>query len=172
VYDGRIILEHPWVFENKHPKIIEVMYCDPNNGISGNPQRNFALDIIQDKYKESASSASTASNYIYFLDDDNLIHSHLYSLLDYIDDGHMYTFNMLVQQEKLYIFPGNRIQVKKIDSAMVLIDYKLCKDIRWNPYEYSADGMFITECYEKNKNKWIYVNSQLCTYNRIGISTY
>ena len=50
---------------------------------------------------------------------------------------------------------------------MVIIPYNLCKDIRWILHKYEADGFYIKECYEKNKDKHIYVNNDLCYYNYI-----
>jgi hypothetical protein len=50
---------------------------------------------------------------------------------------------------------------------MFLIDYKLCKTIKWIPDKYEADGYYIKDCYLKNKYNWIYVNNDLSYYNNI-----
>ena len=50
-------------------------------------------------------------------------------------------------------------------ANMILIDFNLCKDIRWMLNLYEADGHYIEECYKQNKNKHIYVNNTLCYYN-------
>lgn len=147
VYDGTKIYENPNTFQSeKNNKIKEYVYA--GNGISGNAQRNFALDQIKNE-----------DTYLYFLDDDNLIHSDFYKLLKVIDDGKIYTFN---QENRLI---GNMIQAGLIDTAMFLIPYKLCKNIRWIEDRYDADGCYITECYNNNKNKWIFINNVLSSYN-------
>lgn len=147
VYDGNKISKNPNVFiREKNPKIKEFIH--KSEGTSGNPQRNYALDHIQNE-----------ETYLYFLDDDNLIHKDLYKLLDIIDDGKLYTFN---QTNRIN---GNSIAPRQIDTAMLLIDFKLCKTTRWVLNEYSADFYYINECYSQNKDKWIYVNNELCTYN-------
>ncbi len=149
VYDGSKISKNPYLFKNKeNGKIKE--YIHTSKGISGNPQRNFALDHVQNE-----------DTYLYFVDDDNLIHKDLYKLLDIVDDGKIYTFDQKNGIE------GNSILLGHIDTAMVLIDYKLCKNIRWTLMEYAADFYYFNECYQQNRDKWIYVNNAFCTYNTL-----
>jgi predicted O-methyltransferase YrrM len=149
VYDGSKIAENPYQFKHENNKKIKE-YLSTGVGISGNPQRNFAVEHIQNE-----------DTYLYYVDDDNLVHKDLYKLLQIIDDGKIYTFD---QKNR---FKGDAITLGQIDTAMFLIDFKLCKNIRWKLGEYGADYYYIQECYEKNKNKWIYVNNELCTYNII-----
>ena len=149
VYDGNKITNNPKIFENENnPKIKEYLY--KGNGISGNPQRNFALKTIQNP-----------NTYLYYLDDDNLIHPNLYKLLNIIDDNKIYTFN---QENRLR---GNNYNLGQIDTAMILIDYNLCKNIQWLNNEYNADGHYIIECYIRNRDKHIFVDNNLCYYNKI-----
>ncbi len=139
----------------KNDKIKEYVH---EGGTSGNPQRNFALDMIN------------YETYIYFLDDDNIIHYDLYELLNIIEPGYMYTFNQSRTED---VFPytsslkGDNLETGNIDTAMLLIDFKLCKEIRWIHEKYDADGYYIKECYESNKDKWIYVDNTLCYYNKL-----
>lgn len=158
VYDGKKITENPNLFINDEhrDKIKEYLYT--GNGMSGNPQRNYALDNI-----------TNTNTYLYYLDDDNIIHPDLYGLLDEIKDNKIYTFDQI---RPTNIFPykslltGDNIEVYKIDSAMFLVDYQLCKNIRWVPDKYWADGIYIVDCYTQNKSKWVYVNKVLsyCNY--------
>jgi len=145
VYDGSKIKDNPLLFKDNN-KIKEYLY--KGEGISGNPQRNYALDNIVIK-----------DTYLYFLDDDNEIHPDLYKLLSIIDNNKLYTFN---QKDRIN---GDYIEVYNIDTAMLLIDYNLCKDIRWILDKYNADGYYIKECYLTNLDKWIYINNTLSTYN-------
>jgi glycosyltransferase involved in cell wall biosynthesis len=160
VYDGSKIAENPKLFANDYfsDKIEEHVY--KGDGGSGNPQRNYALDLIKDM-----------DTYLYYLDDDNVIHPHLYTLLSTLEDNRMYTFD---QQRPDNIFPyktllkGDNVALYNIDTAMMLIDYNLCRNIRWDAYKYNADGLYITECYEKNKNNWIYINKTMAFYNPLS----
>ena len=120
------------------------------NSRFGNAQRNFALNNITNK-----------NTYIYYLDDDNIIHPNLYKLLNIIDDNKIYTFD---QESRI---KGNNIQINHIDTAMILIDFNLCQNIRWELNYYNSDGLYITECYNLNKNNHIYVANDLCYYNKL-----
>jgi SAM-dependent methyltransferase len=150
VYDENKITKNPQLFKDDKYKNKIKEYVYKGDGISGNPQRNYALTQI-----------SNPDTYLYYLDDDNAIHSDFYRLLNILDDEKIYTFNQTGR------INGNDIQVCRIDSAMALIDYKLCKNIKWKPIKYEADGIYISECWEKNKDKHIYIDNNLCYYNYI-----
>ena len=145
VYDGKRITENPSLFTD-HPKIKEYLF--EGNGISGNPQRNYALTKI-----------SNENTFIYYLDDDNVVHPNLYKLD--LTKPMMYTFN---QENGL---KGNNVRVNCIDTAMLLIHYSLCKNIIWVPEKYNADGFYIAECYDKNKENYSYINMDGCYYNKL-----
>jgi hypothetical protein len=149
VYDGRRILENPKLFEGED-KIKE--YVFKGEGISGNPQRNFALTKV-----------TNPNTMLYYLDDDNIIHPSLYHLLDTVDNTKMYTFNQANRNR----IKGNVIEVYKIDTAMCLIPYSLCSDVRWKLHLYEADGHYIKECYEKKIENHIYVDQDLSYYNKL-----
>jgi len=147
VYDASKVKNFEKQFDN--PKISE--YHFTSSGISGNPQRNYGLTQVKNK-----------ETFIYFLDDDNMIHPDLYKLLDVIEPGKFYTFN---QENRLL---GNCIKLGYIDSAMFLIDYSLIKHIKWVNDRYDADGLFIISVYKSNPDKWVYVNDINCYYNQLN----
>ena len=151
VYDGSKITDNPNIFKNQENNKIKE-YVFKGVGISGNPQRNFALSKIKNQ-----------NTLLYYLDDDNIIHPNIYRLLNIIDNNKIYTFN---QYNRL---KGNNIKVGRIDTAMVIIPYNLCKNVKWILDKYEADGYYIKECYDKNKNIHIYVDNALCYYNKIGV---
>ena len=91
-----------------------------------------------------------------------MIHRDLYKLLDIIDSSAMYTFD---QNNRL---KGNTIKVNAIDSAMCLVNKGTCKDLRWSPDKYNADGYYMTDAYALNKDKWVYVNNTLAHYNALN----
>ena len=149
VYDGSKIKEIP---NNINHNMIK-QYIYEGDGCSGNQQRNYALTKIKNK-----------NTFLYYLDDDNIIHPNLYKLLDIISYGYMYTFNQLYKSNHLRL-KGNDIKPDNIDTAMMLIDYNLCKDIKWIHDKYNADGYYITECYMRNTNNHIYIDNEICYYN-------
>lgn len=148
VYDGSKIKENPNLFGD-HPKIKEIVH--QSEGISGNPQRNFALSQI-----------SHPDTLLYYLDDDNVIHPDLYRLLNIVDSTRMYTFNQLDR------IKGNNVVVGGIDTAMALIPYQPSKDVRWIHDRYEADGFYIRNCYEINIDRHVYVDNDLCYYNKLS----
>lgn len=150
VYDGKKISTNPKLFEKDifSSKIREYVYN--GEGISGNPQRNFALTKINDD-----------NTFLYYLDDDNIIHNNLYKFLNIAEKNKMYTFD---QENRIN---GNIIEECHIDTAMVLIDTRLCKYINWEIDKYTADGIYIKNCYNNNKRNYIYVNNSLSYYNKL-----
>ena len=151
VYDGSKITENPNMFKHENnDKIKEYVY--KGDGISGNPQRNYALTKITNK-----------DTFLYYLDDDNIIHPTFYKLLNLLDTNKIYTFN---QENSL---KGNNINVRHIDTAMCVVHYNLCQNIEWINDKYDADGYYIKSCYDKNKDKHIYIDNDMCYYNKLGI---
>ena len=149
VYDGNKITDNPNIFKNEgNDKIKEYVY--KGDGISGNPQRNYALSKI-----------TNPNTLLHYIDDDNIVHPNIYNLLNIIDNNKIYTFNQVNR------IKGNNINVGHIDSAMVIIPFNLCSDIKWVLDKYEADGYYITECYTRNTNKHIYIDNDLCYYNAI-----
>jgi hypothetical protein len=147
VYDGTKV-PSGFNFFNEQ-KIKEYVFTGP--GISGNPQRNFALNSIKEE-----------STMLYFLDDDNIMHPGLIRFMDICENDTIYTFD---QSDRLL---GNNIAINHIDTACLLIDFSLCKNIRWIPSLYEADGHYITDCYKLNKSSHCYINNDLCYYNKLS----
>lgn len=147
VYDQTKIQENPNLFKDDS-KIKE--YCHLGQGISGNPQRNYAMTKV-----------TNPDTMIYYLDDDNVIHPSMYKLLDLIDNTKIYTFNQVNRLK------GNDIRVGRIDTAMFMVPYSLCKNDTWLINRYDADGFFIENCYKANKKNHIFVDNTLCYYNKL-----
>lgn len=149
VYDGSKITKNPNLFKNQENNKIKE-YVHISNGISGNPQRNYAL-----------SKVTNENTMLYYLDDDNIIHPNLYRLLKIMDNDKMYTFNQFNR------LAGNNINVGCIDTAMAIIPFRKCSNITWLTDIYEADGYYIKRCYDNNATSHIYVDNDLCYYNNI-----
>ena len=145
VYDGSKIITNPYLFKEDN-KIKEYIYkC---TGISGNGQRNYALSKITNE-----------NTLLYYLDDDNIIHPNLYNLLNNINNNTIYSFN---QYNRI---KGGNPNIGYIDTAMVLIPFNLCKNIIWKLDIYEADGHYIKDCIDSNRDKHVYIDEDLCYYN-------
>ena len=154
IYDGNLIKNYFKQFE-KINQIEEFIYFPSINEIQGNGQRNYALDHIKKNY-------STECPFIYFLDDDNIIHPNFYKLISKFQENHMYTFD---QQRTRYILSGIKPKLYYIDQAMFISDFNIVRDIRFNSSTYNADGSYIEECYKKNTKNHLYINEVGSYYN-------
>ena len=132
-----------------HPQIVEVG-C--NGGISGNPQRNYGMTLVDD-------------GFIYFLDDDNIVHPDFGSIIDQLKCRYFYTFDQ--QRTANTIFNGHIIQIRRIDTAMFIVHKQHIKDITWVTDRYDADGVFISSVARKNYGAYVYLNKVGCYYNFI-----
>ena len=133
-------------------KIIELECGLP--GISGNSMRNHGIQQVKD-------------GLVYFLDDDNIIHPNLWTLLEKMDTSHFYTIDQ-INKSKLGtngILKGGRIQVGKIDTAQFIVPREFMKDIEFQVNNYCADGEFIVEVNSKFLNCHTYIPEIACYYN-------
>ena len=151
VYDTSKNRSYSRIF-TEHPKIIEAE-CD-DDGVVGHPQRNFALNFV-------------SKGFIYFLDDDNLMHNNLWAVYSSImnDDKYMYSFDM--ERQDGSIKKGNELFLHVIDTGMVLIHHSIIKGLKWYKHFQYSDGIFITTIFEKNKDSCSYISIPLCYYNKL-----
>ena len=153
VYDTSNDRKYEQLYKN-NPKILEV---ECSGGISGNPQRNYALNLVDD-------------GFIYFLDDDNIIHQNFWSIIKSLDENYFYTFDQIGNQYSYIYYKcdtlyGNRIELFYIDTAMFIVHKKFIKDIKWKNDVYNADGYFICDIFNNNKESHKYINRVGCYYN-------
>jgi len=124
------------------------LYSDINS-TSGNSQRNFAIDLVK-------------KGYIYFNDDDTIIHSKLWENISSLDDDFI-SFNQLNIDGSLRL-EGNCIKVCHIDSHNFIVKHNIIDDIRFEIDKYYADGIFAEKCFEKSITRK-YINKPLSVYN-------
>jgi hypothetical protein len=48
---------------------------------------------------------------------------------------------------------------------MIIIPFNLCKNIIWKLDIYEADGHYIKDCINSNRDKHVYIDEDLCYYN-------
>jgi|694.fasta_scaffold27887_2 hypothetical protein len=107
----------------------------------GNMERNYALNY-KDNYE-----------FVYFLDDDNLIHEDFMGLFNYIDPTtDIYVFN---QDYRMLSGTHKGCTEGNIDTACFLMRSKIIGDVRWHPSDYGADGRFIGDLQANNVVKFI-----------------
>lgn len=120
-------------------------------GCSGNSQRNFALDLIEE-------------GYVYFQDDDTLMHPEFWeSVKDLKND--FISFNQGFSNGSIRIRAG-RIEVGHIDSHNFLLKRELIGNTRWEIDKYEADGIFAEACAKKTRNLF-FIDRILSIYNAL-----
>lgn len=122
----------------------------------GNGQRNAGLSM-------------TGDGWVYFLDDDNLIHpdffGELYAAINKFDMFRAFAFQ---QDATTFVRPVD-IRVNHVDMAQVCIRRDLIDDMRFALHPYNADGRFIESIYRANPKDWCIINKPLCFYNALRL---
>ena len=156
VYDKKIIKKNPYLFKNI-PSVVELLNFTKNS-IRGSGQRNTGIEyLLKEKKKNS---------FVYFLDDDNIIHPNFYNIYKKFKDENIYTFS---QQVKIrHIRAGNKFKLYHIDTAMFVTSLTIIKNIRWKMNTHETDYHFIKECLSKNKNRYVCINNVGCYYNYLS----
>jgi hypothetical protein len=121
----------------------------------GNTQRNIALDKISD-------------GYVFFLDDDNIMHKNFYNISKNIIDKNSkiqcVMYSQILENNSIRVVNGSTVRVCSIDQGQYLIDRKLVNETRFEQKQ-TADGIFIQEIFRKNnKNMFYFYNGTNITY--------
>ena len=149
-----------------NPKIIELECSD--RGISGNAQRNHAMKLVED-------------GFLYFVDDDNIVHPELWEIIPTLDSKHYYTWDQLRNKkgddtdwalftnEKGKILKGHTLKLQHIDTSQIIIPKKILGSLEWKVDDYKADGILIESLYKLNPSAHKYIPKVLCYYNFLDI---
>jgi hypothetical protein len=132
------------------PKIVEIE-CNDSNGISGNQFRNKALDVIISIHK---------GGFVYFLDDDNIVHPNFWNMKFDSNEALVYTFPQQLDASR--VRTGDLPLPLHIDIAQYIIHTDLIGKKRFILDRYEADGMFVYEIIDTNVYNW------KCFHNVIG----
>lgn len=150
VFDSNILPD-----SNLIPNNCEFYLHKDKNSTSGNAQRNFALELIE-------------QGHIYMNDDDTTIHENLWENIKDLNHDFI-SFSQSDKNGNLRL-RGNLIKVNNIDSHNFIVSKDLMNNIRWIIDRYDADGYFAQENYEKaiiNNRKVIFVDKVLSVYNNL-----
>ena len=103
---------------------------------AGHKKRNSFLDHCKD-------------GYIYFLDDDNLIHPELFKNLVGKLDGTSIIMDQYNKDDSLRLSHTEPIEVGHVDVGNILINRKDIGDLRFEVDKYEADGILFNEIFVK-----------------------
>lgn len=133
------------------PETAECYFHKDVNGISGNVQRNFALDLVKE-------------GHVYMNDDDTILHPELWKNIEKLDDD--FISFMQANKDGSIRLTGDTIDINCIDSHNFIVSSRIVNDTRWIINRYEADGFFAIECNSKAKTR-IYINKVLSVYNSL-----
>ncbi len=127
-----------------------------SGGVSGNLQRNYALDNLSTK------------GWLYFLDDDNLLHHDFYRVISQakldFPDALAFTFSQELPDGSVRL--GNDIRVCHIDQAQFIVHTDLIGTLRYEQ-KYEADGIFIETLYKAHPDKFVVLPNVISYYNKL-----
>lgn len=138
------------------PPKAEIHYHHNPASIAGHAQRNYAIDVVM-----RAKKTHSLKPYLYFLDDDTLLHPDFYKSVADVESDFIH-FNQQNPDGTKRI--GGTVKVNHIDTGSALVSLDIVKGTRWNITLYNADGIFLQEVFNSAKNP-VYINKTLSTYN-------
>jgi len=145
------------VIHEKHipmPKINNAHFIEsPKNGFVGANGRNHFLD----------NHTFNDNDWIYCLDDDNIIHPDFYSTIkEYLDsDYSVIHWGQLTRYGLPRLKPV--LELNRIDAASFMVKWKYNKNIRFNTELYNCDGMYAVDC--GHQGPVLKIEKNLCYYN-------
>ncbi len=116
----------------------------------GVDKRNRGIEIVK-------------NGYLYFLDDDTIVHPHFHKLLKMDPKYDFIHFNQVWPNGARRI--GGEVKLNRIDVGNFIVKRELVGNIRFQKVP-KADGVFAVECFQRSKSA-IYVDKDLSIYNAL-----
>ena len=127
-------------------------YCHTSDrSIVGNAQRNYGLTKV-------------TGGYVYFLDDDTLLHPELYDVVkkSQFDFIHF----MQAHRNGGIRLVGDKVGAGDIDTGCFVVKAEIAKAMHWAEDQYVADGYYAAACYSNSKTTK-HINHVLSVYNAL-----
>lgn len=111
----------------------------PFTGSVGMPNRNYALDTLE----------FSDSDWIYVLDDDNIIHPDWYKSVTEAEKDQllMMSWGQVWKNQTVRLYPTSYPQVGNVDTASYMVRGSLMRTLRYH-LDYVADGILAQEAFE------------------------
>ena len=130
--------------------------CTTGVGGWGNAQRNLGL-------------SRATRDYLYFLDDDNIVHPALTSVLaEHQQSRKIIVVNQLLADGSLRFKARPPVQVNEIDTAQVLVPRELATRFTWKPHTPRADGFYFAALYETCRKSFVFLDVDAAYYNYLA----
>lgn len=160
IVDKNAIVDPDIIFALSLDARVRIIYNYEQDAPAGHAHRNLALNVIQESIEEDQWFMS--------LDDDNIIHKNLIPTLAKVDTTQY--VGILVDQvfkdgSKRLVVEKDNVGLNRTDTAQFILKVEEIGDLRFEIDRYDADGLFIYEFYEDNKEKFLIINEDLSYYN-------
>ncbi|MGH2642340.1 MAG: hypothetical protein ACRDE2_00200 [Chitinophagaceae bacterium] len=133
---------------------------DPVNK-GGHGSRNIALDLM-------IKSNIPGTDWIYNLDDDNMLHPNLINLINKAQQDKfsgILTTQSFKNGNVRLLASNSNVRPFHVDMAMMACEFSLTKEIRLNKNDYCSDGYYISTIYNNNPAMFKIYSEIGCYYN-------
>jgi len=158
IYDTEDILVPNLQLRTPLIKVKEYTHADKRS-VVGHAQRNYGMECID-------------SGFIYFLDDDNIIHPAFFSAVyeEYLKDPYKLVFvvDQIFKNKEIRLIAGpDNTKKFHVDTAQFCIHSRLIHKLgaSFDITDYSADGAFIERMFLVYSETFKFINQPLCFYN-------
>ena len=132
---------------------VEMLAAYKRWSIFGNCQRNAGLDSVKE-------------GYVYFLDDDNLMHPNFWKhYLAIHTTGKAFIGNQELANGQTRKAAPKHVKTHHIDTAQFCLPMTLIGDNRWKEDAYAADGLFVGYVYHLKYKEFVFLNDTLAYHN-------
>lgn len=135
-------------------------YWNTSNGIAGHTHRNFILNKL-----------SGQTGWVYFNDDDNIIHKDFAEVSFNQEDAAAIVFSQKTSDGQIRSYEGiqllaapENMKLRHIDTAQLVYNLYNIGSLMFDDRYYWADGLFSEEFYKRHKNVLFY-KKLFCYYN-------
>lgn len=125
-------------------------------GRAGNLQKNVGLSRPLD-------------DYVYFLDDDNVAHPMLGSVLKtYGAAGKIIVFHQALRNGRIRLYARPPLEVRRVDSGQLLIPRRFAEELHFELDEYCADGLGFEAMYRRHRGEFLFLGLTAAFYNYLA----
>jgi glycosyltransferase involved in cell wall biosynthesis len=125
-------------------------------GVGGSTQRNLALRHARGQY-------------VYFLDDDNIIHPHFFQeVMPLLDGRRVIVVNQIWADGERHVVAAPPVRVGSVDTGQVILPLDLAREFEWKTNVKSADGDYFGRIWEKYSDRFVFVHKDLAYYNYLS----
>lgn len=154
--DCKWVIVYDSTIKNKTTVSNAINVYSERTGGFGNPNRNLAIETIKDQL--------TDDDWLYVLDDDNIIHPEWYDgIKDELQGNSMLHWSQIFPNGAIRAIAPEQVSKNSVDTAQYMVRWGAVKNIRYQEI-YEADGIYAEDC-QTAAGGSKRINKTLCYYN-------